>query len=187
MMSHEENELRVRVGAGTATGQLMREHWLPSLLSRGVEADVPVANVSTGVMERLGLGQAALRAAHPKLIFSSVSACNREGLFADRMGFDPVVQAESGFVSMNGCPDRQRTAAPRQRQPRHLPLGRVQRQRPRLLHLLRQRPRVSPPGRQRAGQRRARQGHEAAAGLCAGRRRRRFIAHVNGWRNGQSR
>ena len=90
----------------------MGEHWLPFLLSRGVEADVPVANFPTGVMERLGLGQAALRAAHPKLIFSSVSACGREGLFADRMGFDPVVQAESGFVSMNGCPDRQGSASP---------------------------------------------------------------------------
>ena len=70
-------------------------------------ADVVVENFSTGVMERLGLGHEALCAAHPQLIFCSVSAYGREGPFADRMGFDPVVQAESGFVSMNGYPDRQ--------------------------------------------------------------------------------
>jgi crotonobetainyl-CoA:carnitine CoA-transferase CaiB-like acyl-CoA transferase len=71
------------------------------------KADVVVENFSTGVMERLGLGAEACRAAHPGLIYCSVSAYGREGPFADRMGFDPVVQAESGFVSMNGYPDRQ--------------------------------------------------------------------------------
>jgi hypothetical protein len=68
---------------------------------------VVVENFSTGVMERLGLGHEALCAANPQLVFCSVSAYGREGPFADRMGFDPVVQAESGFVSMNGYPDRQ--------------------------------------------------------------------------------
>jgi crotonobetainyl-CoA:carnitine CoA-transferase CaiB-like acyl-CoA transferase len=58
-------------------------------------------------MERLGLGHEACRAANPRLVYCSVSAYGRDGPFADRMGFDPVVQAESGFVSMNGYPDRQ--------------------------------------------------------------------------------
>jgi len=70
-------------------------------------ADVLVENFSTGVMERLSLGREALCAANPRLVFCSVSAYGRDGPFADRMGFDPVVQAESGFVSMNGYPDRQ--------------------------------------------------------------------------------
>ena len=70
-------------------------------------ADVVVENFSTGVMERLGLGQAACRAANSRLVFCSVSAYGRDGPFADRLGFDPVVQAESGFVSMNGYADRQ--------------------------------------------------------------------------------
>ena len=39
MISREENELLVRIGPGTAMGQLMREYWLPFLLSRDVEAD----------------------------------------------------------------------------------------------------------------------------------------------------
>jgi crotonobetainyl-CoA:carnitine CoA-transferase CaiB-like acyl-CoA transferase len=70
-------------------------------------ADVLVENFSTGVMQRLGLGPDTLRAANPKLVYCSISAYGRDGPFADRPGFDPVVQAESGFVSMNGYPDRQ--------------------------------------------------------------------------------
>lgn len=71
------------------------------------KADVVVENFSTGVMERLGLDYASFRKDHPRLIYCSVSAYGRDGAFADRLGFDPIVQAESGFVSMNGYADRQ--------------------------------------------------------------------------------
>lgn len=70
-------------------------------------ADVLVENFSTGVMPRLGLGPEACRETNPGLVYCSISAYGREGPFADRPGFDPVVQAESGFVSMNGYADRQ--------------------------------------------------------------------------------
>ncbi len=86
---------------------LKNEHGLGVARELIAGADVLVENFSTGVMERLGLGQAACRAANPRLVFCSVSAYGRDGPFADRLGFDPVVQAESGFVSMNGYADRQ--------------------------------------------------------------------------------
>lgn len=70
------------------------------------EADVVVENFSTGVIERLGLGYDTFRDLHPRLIFCSVSAYGRKGAYADRLGFDPIAQAESGFISMNGYPDR---------------------------------------------------------------------------------
>jgi len=57
------------------------------------------------VMERFGLGYEKLCAEQPNLIFCSVSAYGRSGPFADRVGFDPIVQAESGFMSLNGFPD----------------------------------------------------------------------------------
>ena len=69
-------------------------------------ADVVVENFSTGVMQRFGLDYEACRKLNPRLVFCSVSAYGREGPYADRLGFDPVVQAESGFVSMNGYADR---------------------------------------------------------------------------------
>ena len=70
-------------------------------------ADIVVENFSTGVMERFGLGYEALQKDQPNLIFCSVSAYGRAGPFADRVGFDPIVQAESGFMSLNGYPDRE--------------------------------------------------------------------------------
>ena len=70
------------------------------------QADVVVENFSTGVMQRFGLDYEAVRRINPRIIYCSVSAYGREGPFADRLGFDPVVQAESGFVSMNGYADR---------------------------------------------------------------------------------
>ena len=70
-------------------------------------ADIVVENFSTGVMERFGLGYEELAQEQPSLIYCSVSAYGRSGAFADRVGFDPVVQAESGFMSLNGFPDRE--------------------------------------------------------------------------------
>lgn len=69
-------------------------------------ADVLVENFASGVMERLGFGWEAIKERYPNLIYCSVSAYGRSGRFSKRPGFDTVVQAESGFVSMNGYPDR---------------------------------------------------------------------------------
>ena len=70
------------------------------------QADVLVENFSTGVMQRFGLDPDTCLKLNPRLVYCSVPAYSREGEFADRPGFDPVVQAESGFMSMNGHADR---------------------------------------------------------------------------------
>lgn len=70
-------------------------------------ADVVVENFSTGVMERFGLDYESCRRITPQIVYCSISAYGREGQFADRLGFDPIAQVESGFVSMNGYPDRE--------------------------------------------------------------------------------
>ena len=77
-------------------------------------ADVIVENFSTGVMERFGLDYQSCRKIRPQLIYCSVSAYGRDGPYADRLGFDPIAQVESGFVSMNGYADREgvRTLSP---------------------------------------------------------------------------
>ena len=68
------------------------------------EADIVVENFSTGVMARFGLDYESVSASNPKLIYCSISAYGRRGPYARRAGFDPIVQAESGFISMNGDP-----------------------------------------------------------------------------------
>src|ERR1700722_293747 len=72
------------------------------LISR---ADVVVENFSGGVMERFGLDYAAVSVTNPRLVYCSISAYGRPGPFATRPGFDPITQAESGFMSLNGFPD----------------------------------------------------------------------------------
>jgi crotonobetainyl-CoA:carnitine CoA-transferase CaiB-like acyl-CoA transferase len=76
-------------------------------------ADVLVENFSSGVMDRLGIGYAVCKELNPRLVFCSIAAYSRSGEFSDRLGFDPVLQAESGFIDTNGYPDRDgvRTAA----------------------------------------------------------------------------
>lgn len=71
------------------------------------QADVLVENFSSGVMERFGLDHATCARLNPRLVYCSISAYGREGPYADRLGFDPIAQAESGFISMNGYNDRQ--------------------------------------------------------------------------------
>ena len=68
------------------------------------KSDVLVENFSTGVMAKFGLDYEAMSALNPRLIYCSVSAYGRAGPLKDRLGFDPVAQAESGYMSMNGYP-----------------------------------------------------------------------------------
>ena len=72
------------------------------LISR---ADVVVENFSAAVMGKFGLDYASVVPANPRLIYCSISAYGRKGPFASRPGFDPITQAESGFMSLNGFPD----------------------------------------------------------------------------------
>jgi crotonobetainyl-CoA:carnitine CoA-transferase CaiB-like acyl-CoA transferase len=69
------------------------------------KADVVVENFSGGVMKKFGLDYASVAPTNPGLIYCSISAYGRKGEFALRPGFDPITQAESGFMSLNGFPD----------------------------------------------------------------------------------
>jgi crotonobetainyl-CoA:carnitine CoA-transferase CaiB-like acyl-CoA transferase len=68
-------------------------------------ADVVVENFSAGVMKKFGLDYASVASTNPRLVYCSISAYGREGPFASRPGFDPITQAESGFMSLTGFPD----------------------------------------------------------------------------------
>jgi crotonobetainyl-CoA:carnitine CoA-transferase CaiB-like acyl-CoA transferase len=69
------------------------------------KADVVVENFSAAVMGKFGLDYASVSPTNPRLIYCSISAYGRSGPFAWRPGFDPITQAESGFMSLNGFPD----------------------------------------------------------------------------------
>ncbi len=68
-------------------------------------SDVLVQNFRPGVMDRLGLDYETMAARHPGLIYCSISGYGQTGPMADRPGLDPVLQAESGMMSITGEPD----------------------------------------------------------------------------------
>jgi len=65
-------------------------------------ADVMIENFRPGVLKKYGLDYAGLAAKYPKLIYLSISAYGQTGPLSDRPGYDPVLQAESGMMSVNG-------------------------------------------------------------------------------------
>jgi formyl-CoA transferase len=56
-------------------------------------------------MKKYGLDYASVAPGNSGLVYCSISAYGRKGPFASRPGFDPITQAESGFMSLNGFPD----------------------------------------------------------------------------------
>ncbi|MGY2082168.1 CaiB/BaiF CoA transferase family protein [Blastococcus sp. SYSU DS0539] len=70
------------------------------------DADVLVENFRPGLLDRFGLGQEALRAENPALIYCSISGFGATGPYAGRGGYDLVAQAMSGLMSMTGEPGR---------------------------------------------------------------------------------
>jgi formyl-CoA transferase len=65
-------------------------------------SDVMVENFVTGALDRMGLGYEDLRALNPRLVYCSVSGYGRTGPYADRPGYDPIIQAEGGMMSITG-------------------------------------------------------------------------------------
>jgi len=71
-------------------------------------ADVLVQNFRPGTMERLGLGEAALRAFHPRLVYVSISGVGENGPYAGKRVYDPIIQGLSGFADLQADPGTRR-------------------------------------------------------------------------------
>ncbi|WP_299691291.1 CoA transferase [uncultured Tateyamaria sp.] len=73
------------------------------VLRRLVQAsDVLVENFRPGVMDRLDLGPARLRADNPRLVYCAISGFGQTGPWADRPAYDQTIQGVSGLMSVTG-------------------------------------------------------------------------------------
>lgn len=72
-----------------------------------IKADVLVENFRIGTLEKFGLGAAELREENPGLIICSISGYGRESSMSERAGYDFVIQAESGLMSIIGDEDQE--------------------------------------------------------------------------------
>jgi crotonobetainyl-CoA:carnitine CoA-transferase CaiB-like acyl-CoA transferase len=66
--------------------------------------DIFVENFATGVMDRLGLGYEILREINPLLIYCSVTGFGQKGPYQYKRGYDTVIQAMGGIMSITGQP-----------------------------------------------------------------------------------
>ena len=69
------------------------------------EADVLVENFRVGGLAKFGLDAASLRAANPRLVYASITGFGQDGPYADRAGYDFMIQAMGGLMSITGRPD----------------------------------------------------------------------------------
>jgi crotonobetainyl-CoA:carnitine CoA-transferase CaiB-like acyl-CoA transferase len=68
-------------------------------------ADVLVENFRPGVMDRLGVGWAALKEANPRLIYCAISGFGQDGPWRDLPAYDQIIQGASGVMSITGAPE----------------------------------------------------------------------------------
>jgi crotonobetainyl-CoA:carnitine CoA-transferase CaiB-like acyl-CoA transferase len=71
-------------------------------------ADVFVQNFRPGVVERLGINEAAIRAVAPNIVYVSISGFGENGPYARKPTYDPIIQALSGLTSVQGGSDESR-------------------------------------------------------------------------------
>jgi crotonobetainyl-CoA:carnitine CoA-transferase CaiB-like acyl-CoA transferase len=94
--------LSVNRGKKSIVVDLKTEAGVALVRDLAAKCDILVENYRPGVMERLGLGYAALSAANPRLIYCAISGFGMNGPLRDRPSFDIVLQALSGALSVNG-------------------------------------------------------------------------------------
>jgi len=68
-------------------------------------ADVLIENFKVGTMDELGLGYESLRALNPGLIYCAITGYGQTGPYRDRPGYDTVIQAQGGIMSITGPAD----------------------------------------------------------------------------------
>ena len=69
------------------------------------DADIFLHNMRPGSLEKLGLDPAAVRAKWPRLIYCDIGAFGHIGPLKDQPGYEPLMQAYGGLISINGHPD----------------------------------------------------------------------------------
>jgi len=69
------------------------------------QSDVLIENFKVGGLKRYGLDYASLKALNPKLIYCSITGFGQESPYAHRAGYDFMIQAMGGIMSLTGKPD----------------------------------------------------------------------------------
>lgn len=92
------NKRSVTIDMATPEGQAL-------IKQMAQQADIVVENFKVGGLKQYGLDHESLRALNPRLIYCSVTGFGQDGPYAERAGYDLMVQAMTGLMSITGHAD----------------------------------------------------------------------------------
>ena len=99
------NKRSVTIDMATSEGQAL-------IKQMALQADVLVENFKVGGLKAYGLDYASLKAINPRLIYCSITGFGQSGPYAERAGYDLMIQAMSGMMSITGRADDQPGGGP---------------------------------------------------------------------------
>jgi len=109
---HGEGDQRVAAyflscnrGKKSAAIDFGREEGAALVRRLAADADVVVENFKVGGLEKFGLDHKSLRAANPRLVYASITGFGQDGPYADRAGYDYIIQGMGGLMSITGLAD----------------------------------------------------------------------------------
>ena len=97
--------LSVNAGKRSLAVSLGDERGREVVLRLADGADVFLQSLRPGLAERLGLGADVLRTLNPRLVYCSIGAYGRVGPLREEPGYDALMQAAGGLISMTGEPE----------------------------------------------------------------------------------
>jgi crotonobetainyl-CoA:carnitine CoA-transferase CaiB-like acyl-CoA transferase len=98
--------LSVNAGKRSFAVSLREEHGREAVLRLVDRSDVFLESLRPGLAERLGLGPAVVRERNPRLVYCSIGAYGSAGPLRNEPGYDALMQAAGGLISMTGEPGR---------------------------------------------------------------------------------
>ncbi len=99
------NKRSVTIDMATPAGQAL-------IKQMALQADIVVENFKVGGLKQYGLDHESLRALNPRLIYCSVTGFGQDGPYAERAGYDLMVQAMTGMMSITGRADTEPGGGP---------------------------------------------------------------------------
>jgi crotonobetainyl-CoA:carnitine CoA-transferase CaiB-like acyl-CoA transferase len=98
--------LTVNAGKRSLAASLADERGREAVRRLADRADVFLQSLRPGLADRIGLGPEGLRAENPRLVYCSIGAYGRVGPLSQEPGYDALMQAAGGLISMTGEPGR---------------------------------------------------------------------------------
>ena len=92
-------------GKKSAAIDFGREEGAALVRELAAKADVLIENFKVGGLAKFGLDAQSLLTANPRLIYASITGFGQDGPYADRAGYDYIIQGMGGLMSITGLPD----------------------------------------------------------------------------------